>query len=138
MSQEEISLPVFRGLEIWCPLCKGYRQFIKIAFAARLVGASVRTIYRYIEKVRFTLLRSLARRIEYAARVWSGAIGRATQIQDTNRFSLAAERGNREGCGFPYLRDKESLLLGWINKPRNTESLHCSELTSDSARIPER
>ncbi len=42
--------PRIIGEQVWCPLCNSYAQFIKSAYAARLVGVHRRTIYRYIEE----------------------------------------------------------------------------------------
>ena len=34
---------------VWCPLCEDYVQLLSIQKAARLVGVSQKTVYRYIE-----------------------------------------------------------------------------------------
>lgn len=41
---------IFIGNQIWCPLCHGYENFLKIRKAAPLADVSRRTIYRYLEE----------------------------------------------------------------------------------------
>lgn len=45
-----MSHPIISGNQVWCPVCKGYAQMLRVPKAASLADVSRRTVYRYIAR----------------------------------------------------------------------------------------
>ena len=45
-----MSHPIIVGDQVWCPLCKGYVQLLKIKKAAKVADVSCKSVYRYVEE----------------------------------------------------------------------------------------
>jgi excisionase family DNA binding protein len=45
-----MSRPLVSGNQVWCPVCAGYVQMLRVPKAASLADVSRRTVYRYIQR----------------------------------------------------------------------------------------